>query len=529
VTVPRLAALAVVSAALASGASASLASAQLPPGVDALASASATGHTTTLVSPRLRTKSTHALVLAFVVAGGAATGERVSRVSGAGLRWSPVARSDGATGAAEVWRARARHKLSGRIVARLASAAYPASIMIVAYGGSSTYLSKHAAAKGRASTPRIKLKPTAGSLVWTVGLSQGLRTPVLVSSTSPSRRVLLRKFDQPHRTGGWVELAVARSAHVATAAGLSRSRTWNMASVDVVVPGLKRLLEQGLLDAYGAARARAALPPYCPPTPAFEVGVQDDPVFLGLQPAMSPMRGFELGATTFHARLLRLNVMWGQVKLYGWAPYDRAVQMARERCWAVHMTIMWTPAFAEGNLNSELSAKNLNAGLLASFATEIAARYAGRVRRFAIGDEPDRAIFLAHGANLATQMANYDRMYMAGYGAIRATDPSAEVIAGEIDGVNIWTWLRNVAGLPSNGVGIHPYRLTNRTNEFVNYIQPVPLLVTEDGIPASDPNQLAHDYEREELARQGGARGFIFYQLSRADSTERSWWNTGIE
>ena len=55
-------------------------------------------------------------------------------------------------------------------------------------------------------------------------------------------------------------------------------------------------------------------PPGCPLYPEFEVGVEDDPVFLGLQPAMSPVRGFELATSVFHARLLRMNVIWGQVK-----------------------------------------------------------------------------------------------------------------------------------------------------------------------------------------------------------------------
>jgi hypothetical protein len=534
VRIARPAAVAGVLALLAGSSAASAVAASgatpLPPGVDALVSASAKAHTRALVSSKLHTRGSHSLVLAFVVAGGGSTGQHVSQLSGDGLRWRPLVRSDGSSGSVEVWSAHAKRRLSGRIVARLASAAYPASIMVVAYAGSSPYISRHAASHGRASMPRIRLKPTSGSLLWTVGISAGQRTPVLVSSAAPDRRVMLRTFDRAHRTGAWVELATARTAQVASAAGASPSRTWAMAAVDVVVPGLKRLIEEGLLNAFGAhPAASAALPAYCPPLPAFEVGVQDDPVFFGMQPAMSAARGFELATNLFHARELRMNVIWGQVKHWGWGPYDRAVQMAREHCWAVHMTIMWTPTFAEGYLNSELSGKHLNTALLASFASEVVGRYAHDVQRFAIGDEPDDAKFMAHRENLATDLADYDRMYMAGYNAIRATDPGAEVLAGEIGGNNFFAWLRNVAALPANGVGIHPYSLTNKTSEFVQDIAPEPLFVTEDGIPASEPHQLARDYEREELARTGGARGFIFYQLSRADSNERFWWNTGIE
>src|SRR5947209_9854164 len=109
--------------------------------------------TNRIASPRLHTKDSRTLLLAFVVAGGAVGGERVKQITGDGLRWSVLARSDGGTGATEIWRARAKHRLAGRIVARLAAAAYPASIRVVAYGGASTYLATHAAREGRASTP----------------------------------------------------------------------------------------------------------------------------------------------------------------------------------------------------------------------------------------------------------------------------------------------------------------------------------------------------------------------------------------
>jgi hypothetical protein len=532
----RLTAIAVVVGALASSAVPTAASAQLPPGVDALVSVSAHARARTLVSPRLRT--THGLLLAFVVARGDAPGQHVRRISAAGLRWSPVVRGDGSMGATEVWRARARDWWSGRIVATLAAAAYPASITVVAYGGASPYVAAHAAKQGHASTPRIRLRPIAGSLVWTVGLSTGQGTPTIVRSASPNRRVLLRTFEPRHRTGEWIELATAKSSNVATAAGASRARSWSLVTVDVVVPSLKQLIEEGRLTAYGvvgsATKQRGgpptdvSLPPYCPPYPAFEVGVEDDPVFLGVQPAMTPARGFELATTVFHARLLRLNVIWGQVKLYGWAPYDRAVQMARERCWAVQMTIMPTPTYEEGFLNNELSARHFNIGLFASFATEIATRYAGQVMRFAIDNEPDGASYMPPGGNLATHMAFYDSLYRASYTAVRSADPGVQMLAGELSGLNISEWITNVAALPSDGVGIHPYGLTGDIGEFVRYIAPVPLLVTEYGVAASHPTQIQQDLEREEAARREGAQAFIFYQLSRADTGEDGW-NTGIE
>ena len=531
--VARLLGLVLVAAVLAASSSA-YAAPPRPPGVDALVSASAKGRLTSLVTPRVRTWNPHSLLLAFVVAGGAKSGERVRRISARGLRWVRVVRSAGAAGAVEIWQARARNWWSGRVAVTLASAAYPASVTIVAYGGSSPYLSARRATKGHSSLPRIKLKPVAGSLIWTVGLSQGQRTAAPVWSASPSRRVVFWKLEPRRRIGTWVELALARTSHVASSAGSIWARDWQLASVNVVVPNLKALIEAGELTAYGSRRhidppRGLPLPRYCPPNPAFEVGVQDDPVFLGLQPAMSPERGFQLASEVFHAHLLRLNMMWGEFKRYGWAPYDRAVQMARERCWAIHITIMPTPLYAESYLPHELSGRHLDLGLLASFSREIATRYAGEVGRFAIGNEPDEGRNLVLTGHLATDLAMYDRMYMAGYTAVKAADPSAQVIAGELAGRAISEWLDNVAALPNDGVGVHPYGLSRAVGEYVRFIAPVPLLITEDGVPAYYPNQLAMDLEREENARAAGARSIIFYQLSRADTNERFKWDTGLE
>lgn len=511
------------------------AAAARPPGVDALVSAGARARVTTLASPRLHTKNIHTLILAFVVAGGAKAGERVTGVSGDGLRWSRIAHSDGATGAAEVWEARARRWLSGRVVARLAAAAYPASITIVAYGGTASYVASRATSNGRGTAPRIALRPTPGSFEWTAGIALGRRPPTRAAAF-PGQRLVATTSGKRNQVAGWVQLAAYRSAHIASVASSGSARSWRMVGVDVVVPSLKRAIEEGLLDAFGPRRRAGlagggtALPRYCPPNPdpGFEVGVEDDPVFLGLEPAMSPTRGFELATRVFSASLLRINVIWGEVKKYGWAPYDRAVRMARERCWMVHMTILPTPTYSESYFNSELSAKHYNIALFTSFVSEIAARYAGQVGRFAIGDEPNESYFLFSSGDLSTDMALYDRAYMAGYNAVRSIDPSAQVIAGELGGKHIYEWLANTATLPSNGIAVHAYSMTRIIKNMARYIAPIPLLVSEEGVAASEPNQIQQDLEREEIGRLGGAHEFVFFQLSRADPSARGW-DTGIE
>ena len=203
--------------------------------------------------------------------------------------------------------------------------------------------------------------------------------------------------------------------------------------------------------------------------------------------------------------------------------------MARERCWSVQLTIMPTPLYEESFSNDELSARNFNIELFASFAEEIATRYAGQVTRFAIDNEPDGADFIPPGGNLETHLAFYDSLFLSASAAVTSADPGAQVLAGELGGKNISEWLPNVAQLPSDGVGIHPYgSLSGDIGEFAREVAPVPLLVTEYGVPASHPDQIQEDLEAEEAARREGARAFIFYQLSRADSSEGRW-DTGIE
>jgi hypothetical protein len=534
----RLTTIAVTLGALATWAVAPAADAQLAPGVDALVSVSARTRAATLVSPELRTRAPHSLLLAFVVARSDRSGEQVRSITAAGLRWSPVVRGDGLVGATEVWQARTRNWWSGRVLATLAAAAYPASVTVVAYAGSSPYVEAHTDAEGRASTPKTRLRAIAGSLVWTLGLSTAQRPPAVARRASEGRRVLLQTFEPRQRTAEWLELAPAQSANFATPQGASPAGSWRLVAVDVVVPSLEQLIEEGKITANGFiasvstrpgyAPPGVSVPPDCPPYPEFEVGVEDDPVFLGLQPAMSPVRGFELAASVFHARLLRLNVIWGQIKLYGWAPYDQAVRMARERCWSVQLTIMPTTLYEEGFLNNELSAKHFNIELFASFAKEIATRYAGQVTRFAIDNEPNGSSFIPPG-ELETKIAFYDSLYLASAAAVRSADPGAQVLAGELGGKNISEWLPNVAQLPSDGVGIHPYgSLVGDIGELVREVAPVPLLVTEYGVAASHPDQIAKDLESEETARREGARAFIFYQLSRADTGEGKW-DTGIE
>jgi hypothetical protein len=200
----RLATVMCVTLALLSAGAQALAAAGPPSApIEAVVSAGAKRRTFTLTSPKLRTYSAHALVLAFVTASGSTTGERVTRVFGDGLHWSPVVRSDGARGAAEVWEAHATSRIEGPILAHVRYAAYPASITVVAFSGPSPYVQAHASSQGRGSTPAIRLEKAAGSLLWAVGRSEGESQPI---TPSLGRHLIYQSLDARTHAGGWVQV-----------------------------------------------------------------------------------------------------------------------------------------------------------------------------------------------------------------------------------------------------------------------------------------------------------------------------------
>lgn len=110
------------------------------------------------------------LVLAFVSAGGPATGGQTAKVSGGGLKWTLVARENAQLGDSEVWEARAKGALHGAsISAKLRKHTYDVAIDVVAFrnapgvGAVGTFHAPSGAPEGAVKTT------VANSWVWAVG------------------------------------------------------------------------------------------------------------------------------------------------------------------------------------------------------------------------------------------------------------------------------------------------------------------------------------------------------------------------
>jgi hypothetical protein len=133
---------------------------------------------TTIVSPQFSTTSGSELLLAFVSTdylSGANT--TVTNVSGAGLIWTLVARTNVQRGSSEIWRAFTNTPLTGATVAAALSQSVVSSITVVAFSGVDTSGTNGSGAIGATATanasrgaPAVSLVTTrANSLVFGVG------------------------------------------------------------------------------------------------------------------------------------------------------------------------------------------------------------------------------------------------------------------------------------------------------------------------------------------------------------------------
>src|SRR5215218_6858464 len=225
------------------------------------------------------------------------------------------------------------------------------------------------------------------------------------------------------------------------------------------------------------------------PAAAIELGVQDDPLVVRLPSAFGGFGADRLLAPARVDALLddlrvdtvRINLPWAQVA--GARPedplqlglYEAAVDRVRARGRRVQLTLAGpAPRWATGN--RRVSAYAPSARRYAAFAGEVAARMKGRVARYSIWNEPNWWSLLRprrHAARI------YRGLFLRGSAAIRAADPAAKVLIGELaplaqpraatapltflrrltcsDGA--WRRAGRCPRLVADGFALHPYTL----------------------------------------------------------------------
>ena len=118
-------------------------------------------------SPSFSTTSVGELLLAFVATDAKSPGIRVTSMSGAGLTWVLVRRTNAQLGTAEIWRAFAPAKLSGVSIRANLSQSVAASITVVTFTGADTSGTNGAGAIGATASGNANPGAPSASLVTT--------------------------------------------------------------------------------------------------------------------------------------------------------------------------------------------------------------------------------------------------------------------------------------------------------------------------------------------------------------------------
>lgn len=227
----------------------------------------------------------------------------------------------------------------------------------------------------------------------------------------------------------------------------------------------------GFLIAFALVTAKAA------PSPALELGVQDDPVLLTRSygdAGLALARAADMGASRLRVNLVWAHAMSQQAAAAPRRPADLTWDFSNlERLHAdaarhgLELQVTLTgpaPRWATGN--RKIGHRRPRASEFAEFAGAAATAFAGRIDRWSVWNEPNWNRLLTPKRKAP---GIYRSLFRHGAAAIRAADPRASVLIGELmPGRNsqhstpALEFLRRVAcgrcgRLVADGFALHPY------------------------------------------------------------------------
>ena len=160
---------------------------------------------------------------------------------------------------------------------------------------------------------------------------------------------------------------------------------------------------------------------------------------------------------------IRVPVIWERVEREGFGQVDSLVDAARVEGFEVQLNLI-PPAPAGATGDGKPGVFRPAAPAFGTFAGKVASRYRSRVKRWSLWNEPNLVNWLRPVREMP---ALYRRLYLSGSAAIRAVDPSAEVLIGETapyvrpgDGMAPLAFLRGVlrpGPLVADGFAHHSY------------------------------------------------------------------------
>jgi hypothetical protein len=170
----------------------------------------------------------------------------------------------------------------------------------------------------------------------------------------------------------------------------------------------------------------------------FEVALQDDAVFLNrsyYDRERALVQAQRMGVTR-----LRVLVIWARVQgaqpdaktkpatlKYDWSNFDSLIDAAARHGIRLQLDVTGpAPAWATGDHKQGIVRPN--ASKFGDFVSEAAQHFNGRVDRYSVWNEPNYVGWLAPRHS---EPRLYRALYLAAYGAVKQTDPNAQVLIGE--------------------------------------------------------------------------------------------------
>ena len=208
-----------------------------------------------------------------------------------------------------------------------------------------------------------------------------------------------------------------------------------------------------------------------------EFALQDDDVFVH-------QRGYDRDRAIDHAvalgaTRLRVNVLWARTLVSGGASdpvYDfSAIDSLQEEAYQRGIDLQLTiagPAPAWATRDHKVGNVAPDPKKYATFVRTVVTHFKGRVDRYSIWNEPNWKSWLGPQKEAAKL---YRGLYTAGYAAVKAADPEAEVLIGELaptgggKAIAPLKFLRDMfkgaKPMKADGFAIHPYQLTSAPNK----------------------------------------------------------------
>jgi hypothetical protein len=210
-----------------------------------------------------------------------------------------------------------------------------------------------------------------------------------------------------------------------------------------------------------------------------EFALQDDDVFVH-------QRGYDRDRALDHAVALgatriRVNVLWERVRVsggasnavYDFSQLDSLQEAAADRGIDLQLTIAG-PAPAWATRNHRVGNVAPDPQKYGAFVRTVVTHFKGKVDRYSIWNEPNWKSWLGP-QNEAARL--YRGLYGAGYRAVKAVDPDAQVLMGELapNGGGkaiaplkfLHDMFRGAKPMKADGFAMHPYQLTSAPNKIV--------------------------------------------------------------